>query len=318
MEKIKIVIADGDTVFDKDINPDIFAEFGDLEVWGLSSPEEIKERVKDADIILCNKTVIDKSVIDCAPKLKYIGLFATGFNNIDIQYAREKGIEVCNAPGYSTEAVAQHTIAFILALLDRVGEYNRTVLEGDWIKSRTFTYFPLPLSELCGKTIGIVGYGAIGRRVGDIAKAFGMKVLVNNRRPVNDPSVEQVSFDELLSKSDIVTMHCPLNEDSKGIMNAEAFAKMKKGAAFINTARGGLVDETALKNALESGHLLGAGVDVLCIEPMTPDCPLYGVENCLITPHIAWAGVETRRRLMGIVAQNIQCFLNGAPQNVVN
>ncbi len=318
MDELKIVIADADTVFDKDIRPDIFADFGELEVWGLSSQEEIKERIADADIVLCNKTVIGKDVMDCAKKLKYIGLFATGFNNIDIEYARSRGITVCNAPGYSTESVAQHTIAFILALLDRVGEYNQTVLEGDWIKSRTFSYFPLPLSELCGKTIGIVGYGAIGRRVGDIARAFGMNILVNNRRPVNDDRVEQVSFEELLSRSDVVTMHCPLNEDSKGIMNADAFARMKQGAIFVNTARGGLVDEMALKNALESGHLMGAGVDVLCVEPMTPDCPLYGVKNCLITPHIAWAGVETRRRLMGIVAENIQKFIDGAPQNVVN
>ncbi len=318
MEKLKIVIADADTVFDKDIHPDIFSQFGELEVWGLSTHEEIKERIADADIVLCNKTVINKEVIDCGKRLKYIGLFATGFNNIDIKYAREKGITVCNAPGYSTESVAQHTIAFILALLDRVGEYNQTVLEGDWIKSRTFSYFPLPLSELCGKTIGIVGYGAIGRRVGDIARAFGMKVLVHNRSRVNDASVEQVPFMELLCRSDVVSMHCPLNEDSKGIMNKEAFAAMKQGAVFVNTARGALVDENALKVALESGHLLGAGVDVLCVEPMTPDCPLFGVKNCLITPHIAWAGVETRRRLMGIVADNIHNFITGAPKNVVN
>jgi len=318
MADFKIVIADADTVFDKDITPDMFSDFGQLEVWGLSNRQEMIERVADADAVLCNKTVIDREVIDAAPKLKYIGLFATGFNNIDIEYARQKGITVCNAPGYSTESVAQHTFALILALLDRVGEYNRTVLEGDWIKSRTFSYFPLPLSELCGKTMGIVGYGAIGRRVGEIAMAFGMKVIVNNRRKVNDDRVEQVSFEELLSRSDIVSMHCPLNEDSKGIMNAEAFAKMKKGAAFINTARGGLVDEDALRNALESGHLLGAGVDVLCTEPMTADCPLYKAKNCFITPHIAWAGVETRRRLMGIVAQNIEDFLCGHPNNVVN
>lgn len=318
MANFKIVIADADTVFDKDITPDIFEKFGELEVWGLSSHEEIMERAKDADAILCNKTVIDREVIDAAPKLKYIGLFATGFNNIDIDYAASRGIAVCNAPGYSTESVAQHTFALLLALLDRVGEYNRTVLEGDWIKSRTFSYFPLPLSELCGKTMGIVGYGAIGRRVGEIAMAFGMKVLVHNRRKVNDDRVEQVTFEELLSRADVVSMHCPLNEDSKGIMNADAFAKMKKGAAFINTARGGLVDEIALRDALESEHLMGAGVDVLCVEPMTADCPLYKAKNCFITPHIAWAGVETRRRLMGIVAQNIEDFKNGRPNNKVN
>lgn len=317
MSKLKIVIADADTVFDKDVTADRFKKYGELEVYGLTAPEEMCERVKDANMILCNKTRIDSTVMDSAPSLKYIGLFATGYNNIDVEYAAEKGITVCNAPGYSTESVAQHTFAFILALLDRVGEYNETVRRGDWIKSRTFSYFPLPLSELCGKTIGIVGYGAIGRRVGDIALAFGMKVLVNNRSRVRDERVTQVGLDELLKSSDIVTMHCPLNSDSQGIMNAEAFAKMKDGAIFVNTARGALVDEVALRDALLSGKLLGAGVDVLCNEPMTADCPLCNIDNCLITPHIAWAGVETRRRLMDVVAGNIEAFLKGCPVNVV-
>ena len=244
-------------------------------------------------------------------------MFATGYNNIDIEYARKNNITVCNAPGYSTEAVAQHTIAFILAILDRVGEYNETVKQGDWIKSRTFSYFPLPLSELSNKTIGIVGYGAIGRQVAKIAKAFNMKVLVNNRSKENDDSVTQVSFDELLKNSDVVTLHCPLNKDSENIMNADAFNKMKDGAIFVNTARGGMVDEVALKNALESGKLLGAGVDVLRQEPMDKDCPLYNVKNCYITPHIAWAGKETRLRLLDIVYDNIKGYLEGKPVNTV-
>lgn len=315
---MKIVITDAATVCDENISLDCIKALGDTHIYPLCTEEELLTRISDAEIIICNKTVFSAEVLSHAPRLKYIGLFATGYNNIDIDYCREHGITVCNVPGYSTEAVAQHTFAFIMSLVNRVGEYNETVKQGDWIKSRTFSYFPLPLLELCGKTIGIVGYGSIGRRVGDIARAFGMRVLVLGRRSVNDPTVTQVDFSTLLRESDFVSMHCPLNEDSKDMMNAEAFAQMKKGAYFINTARGALVDECALRDALKSGHLAGAGVDVLCVEPMTPDCPLLGLDNCLITPHIAWAGVETRRRLMDIVAQNIKCFLNGKPQNTVN
>jgi glycerate dehydrogenase len=260
---------------------------------------------------------ITAEVMAACPALKYVGLFATGYNNIDVDYAATHGVTVCNVPGYSTEAVAQHTFAFILALTDRVHEYNATVAQGDWIRSRTFSYFPIPLMELCGKTIGIVGYGAIGRRVGDMARAFGMKVLVHGRRPILDTDVEQVPFDELLRRSDVVTMHCPLNADSVGMMNAAAFAAMKQGAIFINTSRGGLVDEHALRAALDSGHLMGAGVDVLQVEPMTEECPLLGAPRLLITPHIAWAGVETRHRLMGVVAENIRCYLAGKPINRV-
>ena len=213
--------------------------------------------------------------------------------------------------------MAQHTFALLLALTDRVHEYNATVAQGDWIRSRTFSYFNIPLMELCGKTIGIVGYGAIGRRVGDMARAFGMKVLVHGRRPISDTDVEQVPFEELLRRSDIVTMHCPLNADSEGMMDAAAFAAMKEGAIFINTSRGGLVDERALRDALDSGHLMGAGVDVLQVEPMTADCPLYGAPRCVITPHIAWAGLETRHRLMGVVAENLRHFIAGNPINRV-
>lgn len=314
---MKIVITDADTVFDSEITADFLKKYGDVTLYGLTKPEELSKRISDADMVLCNKTNFGAEVLQNAAKLKYIGLFATGYNNIDIKTAAEKGITVCNAPGYSTEAVAQHTFAFILAMLNRVGEYNATVKQGDWIKSRTFSYFPFPIYELSNKTLGIVGFGAIGRRVAEIGKAFGMRVLVNNRHAVNDPSVKQVTFERLLAESDIVTLHCPLNEDSAGMMNKAAFERMKDGAVFVNTARGALVDETALRDALKSGKLLAAGVDVLCNEPMSKDCPLYGLENCCITPHIAWAGLETRRRLMGVVEENIKAFLGGNPINTV-
>ncbi len=314
---MKIVITDASTVTNGDIDLKVFEQFGEVVIYDVTDTNQVSERAKDADMIICNKTLLNRDNLKEAKNLKYIGLFATGFNNIDLEYTNEAGITVCNAPGYSTEAVAQHTFAFILSILNRVGEYNETVKQGDWIKSRTFSYFPLPLSELSQKTIGIVGYGSIGKRVGDIAKAFNMNVLVHNRSKVKDETVSQVTFDELLQKSDIVTLHCPLNKDSENIMNDEAFNKMKDGAVFVNTARGGMVDEFALRRALESGKLLGAGVDVLRKEPMDKDCPLYNAPNCYITPHIAWAGVETRTRLLKLVTDNIQAFLNGNAQNTV-
>ena len=314
---MRIVVADAATVVGGGVDVEFLKEFGEVTVYDLTPEDQLIPRLQDADAVILNKTRITAEVMAACPKLKYIGLFATGFNNIDVAYAAAHGITVCNVPGYSTEAVAQHTFALLLGITDRVHEYNEMVAQGDWVRSRTFSYFPIPLAELCGKTIGIVGYGAIGRRVGDMARAFGMKVLVHGRRPIPDADVEQVPFEELLRRSDVVTLHCPLNEDSVGMMNAAAFAAMKKGAIFVNTSRGGLVDEQALRAALDSGHLLGAGVDVLQVEPMTEECPLLGAPRLLITPHIAWAGVETRHRLMGVVAENIRRYLAGDPINRV-
>lgn len=314
---MKIVITDADTVTGGDLSFDLFKKYGELTIYGLTAPEQVAERISDADILLCNKTPITAENMSAAKKLKYIGLFATGYNNIDLEYTKAHGIIVCNAPGYSTEAVAQHTFALILELLNRVSDYNHIVAKGDWIKSSTFSYFPLPISELNGKTIGIVGYGSIGKRVGDIAKAFGLKVLVCNRSKIADNSVTQVSLDELLKASDIVTLHCPLNNDSLNMINQSTIAKMRDGAILINTGRGPLVDEQALKEALISGKLSGAGVDVLCTEPMDKDCPLLNVKNCIITPHVAWAGFETRSRLMRLVEHNLNSFLQGKPVNMV-
>lgn len=315
---MKIVITDADTVTGGDISLDCFNQFGEVEIFGLTALDEVADRIKDADIVLCNKTPMTRDNMAQAKKLKYIGLFATGFNNIDLEYTNANGITVCNVPSYSTEAVAQQTFALLLEFVNRTHDYNNLVMEGDWIKSRTFSFFPLPMCELSGKTIGIVGYGSIGRRVADIAKAFGMKVLVYKRHPVDDTTVEQVELEELLKRSDVVSLHCPLNRDSENMMTAERFGMMKTGAVFINTARGGLVDEEALKNALTSGKLLGAGLDVLRQEPMSESCPLLGIKNCIITPHVAWAGLETRIRLMGVVESNIRNFLGGNPQNTVH
>lgn len=313
-----IVLTDADTVFDAQLSPERFSRYGTLSACLLENEEDVARKLATATVVLCNKTVFDRARLEGAPKLKYIGLFATGYNNIDLAETRRRGIVVSNAPAYSTEAVAQHSFALLLALTDRAHEYNETVARGDWVKSRTFSYFPLPHMELCGKTLGIVGYGAIGRRVADVALAFGMRVLVKNRSKISDARVSQVELDTLLRESDVVSLHCPLNADSADLMDATAFSKMKKGALFINTARGGLVVEEALRDALESGHLAGAGIDVLREEPMKPTCPLLGAKNCILTPHVSWAGPETRRRLLGVVEENLAAFLRGTPQNQVN
>ncbi len=315
---MKLVLTDADTVFDSLLSPDVFSRYGEVVTCRLEDEEDIREKLKTADAVLCNKTVFDARRFDMAPNLKYIGLFATGYNNIDLAEAARRGIVVCNAPAYSTEAVAQHTFALLLALTDRAGEYNATVAAGDWVKSRTFSYFPLPHLELAGKTMGIIGYGAIGRRVCEIALAFGMNVLVHTRTPKGDARVKEVDLDTLLKESDVVSLHCPLTEQNADMMDERAFAKMKKSAIFLNTARGGLVDENALADALNSESLFGAGIDVLRREPMLPDCPLLGAKNCIITPHVSWAGPETRRRLLSIVEENLAAFLRGKPQNQVN
>ena len=315
---MKIVLTDAQTVVDEIVSADILNELGEVKSYGLLGYEEVAEAIADADAVLCNKTLLNSHTLRLAKNLKYIGLFATGYNNVDVDYCREHGITVCNAGVYSTNAVAQHTFALILAHFNRVAEYDRYVQDGRWKRSPTFSPFVYPLNELAGKTIGIVGLGAIGRTVAKIANAFEMRVLACNRSPVSAEGVDQVPFDTLLAQSDIVSVHCPLNSDSENMFNSEAFAKMKRGALFVNTARGGVMNERDLLDALQSGKLGGACIDTLAVEPMEEDCILMGAPNCIITPHIAWAPVETRRRLMGIVADNIRAFVNGTPQNVVS
>lgn len=315
---MKIVLTDADTVFDALITPDRFSRYGEVVTCRLEDDADVRAKLQTADVVLCNKTRFDASLFDAAPNLKYIGLFATGYNNVDLKEACARGVCVSNAPAYSTEAVAQHTFALLLALTDRVHEYNETVEQGDWIKSRTFSYFPLPHMELQGKTMGIVGFGAIGRRVAEIARAFGMRVLVKSRRPVTEDGVTNCAFDTLLSESDVVSLHCPLTEENESMMGYLAFGNMRKSAFFLNTARGGLVDERALADALNTGRIAGAGIDVLREEPMKPTCPLLHAQNCIITPHVSWAGPETRARLMNVVENNLAAFLSGNPKNRVN
>lgn len=315
---MKIVLTDAQTVVDDLVNADPIRALGEVTEYGLLGYEEVAERIADADVVVCNKTLLDAYTLRLAHRLKYIGLFATGYNNIDIQYCREHGIAVCNAGSYSTNAVAQHTFALILEAYNKTAQYNQYVHDGLWKRSATFSPFVYPLNELAGKTLGIVGLGAIGTAVAAIANAFQMKVIGCNRSPKSVPGVETVSFDTLLHNSDIVSVHCPLNADSQRLFRRETFAKMKRGALFVNTARGGVVSERDLYDALVSGQIGMAAVDALCVEPMEEDCILMDAPNCIMTPHIAWAPVETRERLMGIVVQNIKNYFDGHPTNLVN
>lgn len=317
---MKIVFTDSGTVFsaaDIDIAA-YLAPFGEVVFYEDNDPALTAERIKDADAVLCNKTLLGKAEMNAAPSLKYIGLFATGYNNVDTAYARERGIDVCNAGEYSTMAVAQHTFALMLELCDKVGKYNAFVQGGGWKRSRFFSIFEYPTCELYGKTLGIVGYGSIGRAVANIALAFGMQVIVYTRTPREDNRVTFTDLQTLLANSDFVSCHTPLTPETTEMFDAAAFAAMKKGACFINTSRGGVVVEEALAHAVQSGHLAGAAVDVVAKEPMAEDCPLCGIENILITPHVAWAPLETRLRLLDIVCGNLQAWLDGKPKNVVN
>jgi len=319
MSKLNIVITDASTVLcDNDISLDVFKQYGNLTLIDYTEPTDVAEAIKDADIVLCNKTPLTAENMKDAKKLKFVGILATGYNNIDIDYAKSRGITVCNAGGYSTNSVAQHTFALLLELINKVAIYNKEVNEGRWMNNKIFTFFDHEIIELADKTMGLVGCGHIGINVAKIANAFNMKVLVYTRSGCKDTDlVKYVDLDTLLKESDIVSLHCPLNEQSKNLFNDDTFAKMKDGAYFINTARGPIVNELSLKKALESGKLKGAAIDVLEIEPMKKDSPLLNVKNLIITPHVAWAPKETRQRLVDLVADNVKYYLEGKPQNVI-
>ncbi len=316
---MKIVITDWKTVVNNnDISDECFKKYGEVQTYQLTPPELLIERIKDADAVLCNKVVITSEIIEKCPNLKYIGLFATGYNNIDIKKASEKGIAVCNAGSYSTDAVAQHTFAHILAHYNRISQYNSSVENGDWIESETFSYFPYPVYELSGKTIAVIGYGSIGKKVAEIADAFGMNVIVSTRTVPQSCKYEVVSIEEAFERADVLTLHCPLTEQTKGMVNLERLKKMKNSAILINTSRGAAVVEKDLTYALNNGIIAGAGLDVLEYEPMLESNPLRNAKNCNVTPHTAWAGYETRKRLVGIVEDNLSAFISGNPRNKIN
>ena len=313
---MKVAVLDWYTVnINGDVSSEPLEKFGEVKIIPMTSPDEVVENIGDAEIVLCNKVLITREVMDRCPNIKYIGLFATGYNNIDIEYAGKKNITVCNAGEYSTNAVAQQTFAYILDYFNKIRDYDRAVKNGEWERFPSFSYFPIPTGEICGRTLSIVGYGSIGKRVAEIGSTFGMNVVINTRTaPVNCP-YEVTDLKTAVSKADVLTFHCPLTEKTKGIVNAELISYMKKSAVLINTSRGGTVNESDLADALNNGRIAGAYLDVLEKEPMSPDTPLKNAVNCIITPHTAWASYETRSRLVGIVCSNIQNWLDGKPSN---
>ena len=315
---MKIVVLDGYAANPGDLSWDKIASLGELTVYDRTPADEVAQRIAQADIVFTNKAPITKESMDAAPNLKWIGILATGYNIVDVQAAREKGIPVANVPGYSTDSVAQLVFAHLLEVCHHVGEHTRAVSEGEWVNSKDFVFWNYPLIELKGKTFGILGYGSIGKAVAKIARAFGMKVIAHSRREFQDNEVECVSLDELLSRSDVLSLHCPLFEETKGIINAQNIAKMKDTAILINTARGPLINEQDVTDALNAGKLGYACIDVVNVEPMKRDNPLLKAKNCLFTPHIGWAPYEARVRLNEISYENLKSFLDGKPQNVVN
>jgi len=311
---MKIVILDGATAKGKELNFDFLNQFGDVTYYDTTSKEDVLPRAKDADILVINKIVMDKDTLAECKNLKLITILATGYNIVDIEAAKTLGITVCNVPYYSTNSVAQLTFAFILEFACKLSLHTQSVARGDWQNCKDFAYTLDTLHELYGKTLGIIGYGSIGKKVAQIGKAFGMNVLISTRTPVEGC----VSKEEVFKNADFVTLHCPLNEQSKLMINEKSLALFKPTAYLINTARGGLVDENALADALNSGKIAGAALDVLTSEPPEADNPLIHAENCIITPHIGWASLEARVRLLHATEDNVRAFLQNSPINKVN
>ncbi len=315
---MKITVTERNSVSINDIDFSELESEAEVTYYDAVAQDELALAIGDADGVIVNKCVITDEIMEACPSLKYIGTFATGYNNIDIEAASRRGITVCNVPGYSTDAVAQQTLAFILNAASSVSDYIASVARGDWKNSYNFCYYPYFISELKGKTVGVFGYGAIGKAVARLCEAFGMRVLVHARTKKQDCAYPQVSATELFKESDYLTFHCPLTTQTKGIINEETLALMKEEAVIINTARGGLVNEEALVKALNNGKIRAYYADVLTSEPMKRDCLLFGVKNCYLTPHVAWAGRETRKRLVEIVVENLRAYKKGKPQNKVN
>lgn len=317
---MKIVNLDGYTTNPGDLSWDWLSKYGDYTVYDRTDASQVIERAKDAEILIINKTEINKEMLEQMPNLKFVGLQSTGYNVIDGKAAREKNVVVSNIPAYSTNAVAQLVFAFILQVSNQVSLHSDAVNNGEWSSCPDFCFWKAPLEELDGKTIGIIGFGSIGQRVCNIAKAFGMNVIVftPHPKPEKFKDVKFVELDELLTNSDVITCHCPLTPDTENLINEDTINKMKKSVLLINTSRGPVVNDQALADALNSGRIRAAGLDVLKVEPPKDGNPLINAKNCFITPHIAWAAFETRERLLNILESNIKAFVEGNPQNVVN
>jgi glycerate dehydrogenase len=317
---MNIVVLDGFTLNPGDLDWAALRALGTVTVHDRTPPEQVLDRACEAEILLTNKALVSGDTIRALPKLRYIGVLATGYNVVDAAAARERGIPVTNVPGYSTASVAQLTFALLLELTHRAGHHAQAVRDGRWAAGADFCFWDFPLVELHGLTFGVVGFGQIGRAVAKLADAFGMRVLVHSRTRLADlpAQFEFADLDTLLARSDVVSLHCPLTAENKGFINAARLARMKPGAFLINTGRGPLLDEQAVADALNGGRLGGAGLDVLSVEPPRADNPLLTARNCVVTPHIAWASRAARTRLMDAVVENVRAFLDGTPRNVVN
>ncbi len=314
---VKIVVTDGFTLNPGDLDWSPLQELGECMFYDRTAPADMIDRCRDADIILTNKTPVGSDVIAAAQSLRLICVTATGYNNVDTEAARARGIPVCNVPEYSTDAVAQHVLAMLLHYTNHIAIHAAAVQQGKWVSSPDFSFSLLPITELAGKVIGIVGMGHIGMRVATLATAFGMQVIYSSRTPKQHPA-KQVSVEELFKESDFITLHCPLTPQTNRFVNASLLALMKPTAVLINTGRGGLIDEPALSHALRNGRPAAALLDVLSTEPPAAANSLLELSNCIITPHIAWAAVEARKRLLDTVVANIRAALAGKPQHVVN
>ncbi len=317
---MKIVVLDGYSLNPGDLSWDGLREFGSLDIYDRSDEDQVKSRIKDAEAIFVNKVHISKEIMDANKNLKYIGELATGYNNIDVDYAKKSGIVVTNIPSYGTDSVAQHAFALLLELTTRVGHHDLEVKKGRWAKNKDWTFWDYPLTELAGKTMGIIGFGRIGQKTGQIARAFGMEVLANNPSKSQekiDQGYKYVDLDEIFKKSDVICLHCNLTEENRGIINKENIKKMERKPILINNSRGGLVKEDDLAWALEEGLIAGAGLDVLDPEPPGVDNPLYKFDNCIITHHLARAPYESRKRLLDQAVENFRSFLQGKLINQV-
>jgi glycerate dehydrogenase len=318
---MKIVVLDGNRLNPGD-NPWVeIAAYGELEVHDWSDPDQVVDRAKDADIVLTNKSLVLRDSIEQLPKLRYISVLATGYNSVDVQAARQRNIPVSNVPVYGTDSVAQYVFALLLELCHHVGQHGEVVHSGEWERSGTWSLFKTPLVELVSKTMAVVGFGRIGRRVGELAHVFGMRVLAVDIREENPPDYQPFAFvplQEAFREADVVSLNCALTAENQGMVNRDLLASMKASAFLINAARGPLIREADLAEALDQGVIAGAALDVVSTEPIRADNPLLKAGNCIITPHIAWASLEARRRLMKTTADNIGAFLRGQPQNVVN
>jgi glycerate dehydrogenase len=318
---VKIVVLDGCVLNPGDLSWDNLKALGNVTIYDRTSDEEKYDRAKDAEIIITNKVLIDREFISKLPNLKYVGVLATGYNIVDVEEAKKRNIIVTNVPAYSTKAVAQLIFAYILHFYNQVSLHSDSVRNGDWSLCKDFSYWKTQLSELEGKTIGIIGFGSIGRRVANIAAAFDMNVVAYSRTITDQRHREDfkwLSIDRLLRTSDIVTLNCPLTEKTAGLINKESLSKMKKDAILINASRGPVIIEEDLAEALNNNIIAGAALDVLSLEPPKADNPLFKAKNCIITPHIAWATLEARTRLMNVAVENVKMFLEEKPQNVVN